>query len=83
MDAGGTPYNFANNLKLRYTGGNVAVDIASSIINSATDYYYHAIDINAKVAVNEGIELYSAADAAAGNGLYYYKIIYQVIDKPF
>lgn len=83
LDAGGTPFNFANNIKLRYTGGFVAVDIDKAIINSATDYYFQAIDINAKVAVGEGLELYSAADAAAGNGTYYYKIIYQVIDKPF
>jgi len=83
LDAGGTPFNFANNIKLRYTGGFVAVDIDKAIINSATDYYFQAIDINAKVAVGEGLELYSAADAAVGNGTYYYKIIYQVIDKPF
>lgn len=83
LDAGGTPYNFANNLKVRYTGGKVVIDIPTSVINSATDYYYHVTDINAKVAVGEGIELYSAADASSGNGLYYYKFIYEVIAKPF
>lgn len=83
LDAGAVAYNFANNIKLRYTGGNVVVDIDKAIINSAVDYYYHVTGINAQVSVGQGLELYSAADAAAGNGLYYYKIIYQVIDKPF
>lgn len=83
LDAGGTQYNFANNLKLRYTGGNVIVDIDKAIVNSATDYFYHYTAIDAKMAIGEGIELYSAADAAAGNGLYYYKMIYEIITKPF
>jgi len=83
LDAGAVAYNFANNIKLRYTGGNVIVDIDKAIINSATDYYYHVTGINAAVSVGQGVELYSAADAAAGNGLYYYKIIYEVISKPF
>ena len=80
LDAGAVQYNFANNLKLRYTGGKVIVDIDKAIINSATDYHYQVTGMNGKIAAGEGIELYSAADAAAGNGLYYIKCLYEVID---
>ena len=80
LDAGAVQYNFANNLKLRYTGGKVIVDIDKTIINSATDYHYQVTGMNGKIASSEGIELYSAADAAAGNGLYYIKCLYEIID---
>ena len=80
LDAGAASYNFANNLKLRYTGGQVIVDIDKAIVNSATDYHYQVTGMNGKITPGEAIELYSAADAAAGNGLYYIKCLYEVID---
>ena len=40
-----------------------------------------AATLQQESAVMTGLN--SAADAAAGNGLYYYKIIYEVINKPF
>ena len=80
LKVGAVQYNFANNLKLRYTGGKVIVDIDKAIINSAVDYHYQVTGMNGKIASSEGIELYSAADAAAGNGLYYIKCLYEVID---
>ena len=69
LKVGAVQYNFANNLKLRYTGGKVIVDIDKAIINSAVDYHYQVTGMNGKIAAGEGRELYSAADAAAGNGL--------------
>lgn len=85
LDAGTTPYDYVGNLRLVYStdpsnGFSVG---SSSLINSATDVY-SLTPVGLAYVVNDKMQIrITTTDATVGNGVFWYKVIYQIEDAPF
>lgn len=87
LDFGTTAYNFNNKgIIVEFSGGSgdKLLTIAQSRINSATDVYTIVTVAQHKPCLlNDKMVLTAEVDATVGDGTYYIKVIYQLIDSPF
>lgn len=89
LDAGGTAYDFgAKGIYLIYstdTSTDIVTAGRQSSINSASDItnISNTMQSDADLIENDKIQLYADADATQGDGTYYVKVLYQIIDTPF
>jgi len=91
LNAGGTPYDYPvmSALFLAYSTTptiQATGNITHTQINSATDIIINEAGVPSSSSVliaNDKMQLTATADATAGDGTYYFKVIYQIEDAPF
>jgi hypothetical protein len=87
LDAGGVAFDFdAAGIYVDFTDtiGNKMLVILQADINSASDKYVIIPFTSSKaISKNQTLSLSADADATVGNGTYYFKLLYTIIQSPF